>query len=156
MRKSRKAIVIGGTVGALLVGGAAFAYWSTSGDGTGSAATSAGAPSLVVTETSNVTNMFPGDSAQNITGTVKNTAANSAYVTKVVVSIASVTQASGATGSCDSSDYTLDAAQMAVNKDIAAGATEPFSGATIQFKNKPATNQDGCKGATVHLAYAAS
>jgi len=44
---------------------------------------------------------------------------------------------------------------MDVKQDIAAGATVTFSGATIQFNNK-ASNQDGCKGATVNLAYAAS
>jgi hypothetical protein len=44
---------------------------------------------------------------------------------------------------------------MAIGKDVAAGASTSFSGATIQFNNK-ASNQDGCKGATVNLAYAAS
>ena len=96
--------------------------------------------------------MFPGDAPQIISGTVQNNAANSAYVAKVTVSIASV---SGGAGSCDASDYTLASPDMLIGKDIAAGATESFSGATLQFNNK-ATNQDGCKGATVNLAYAAS
>lgn len=138
-----------------MMGGAAFAYWSTAGSGTGSAATSAGAASLVVSQTSTISNMYPGDSAQIISGTVKNTAANSAYVAQVVASIASVTPAAGAAGGCDASDYTLSSPTMTIGKDIAAGATVPFTGATIQFNNK-ASNQDGCKGATVNLAYAAN
>jgi hypothetical protein len=159
MRTTRNKKKIGAAVaaGALVVGGAgvAFAYWSTSGSGAGSAATSAGAADLTVAQTSTISNMYPGDSAQAISGTVTNNAANSAYVTQVVASIAGVTQAASATGTCDASDYTLANATMPVAKDIAAGATAPFSGATIKFNNK-ATNQDGCKGATVNLAYAAS
>ena len=43
---------------------------------------------------------------------------------------------------------------MAVNAEVPAGTGQgQFTGATIQFNNK-ATNQDGCKGATVNLAYA--
>jgi hypothetical protein len=45
---------------------------------------------------------------------------------------------------------------MTVGKDIAAGKSESFSGASIQFNNKSSSNQDGCKGATVNLAYNAS
>jgi hypothetical protein len=99
--------------------------------------------------------MYPGDGPQTIAGTVTNNASNSAYVAKVTVSITSVTQAQGATGTCDASDYTLSSPDMAIGKDVAAGASTSFSGATIQFNNK-ASNQDGCKGATVNLAYAAS
>lgn len=151
---TRKKLVVGAAVVAVVAvgGGTAYAYWSTSGSGTGSATTSAGAASLSVTQTSTITNMYPGDSAQTISGTVTNNAANSAYVTKVVASIASV---DGGAGSCDATDYTLATPEMLVGSDIAPGGTANFTGATIKFNNK-ATNQDGCKGATVHLAYAAS
>ena len=156
MRKNQKiTAVVGGTAAAVLVGGVAFAYWSTSGSGTGSAGTSAGAASLVITDTTAPTNLYPGGAPMPISGTVQNTADNSAYVTQVVVSIASVTQAEDAIGSCDSSDYVLADTTMAVNQDLASGDSSDFSGATIQFVNKE-TNQDGCKGATVNLANAAS
>ena len=155
MQKKLKAAIVSGTAIAVVGGGVAFAFWTTSGSGTGSAATSAGAANLAVAQTSTISNMYPGDAAQTISGTVTNNAANSAYVTKVVVSIASVTPASGATGSCDATDYTLASPTMNVGQDVAAGDVASFSGATIKFNNK-ATNQDGCKGATVNLAYAAS
>jgi hypothetical protein len=140
--------------GALVIAGAgmAFAYWSTSGTGTGSATTSAGASNLVIAQTSVISNMYPGDTAQTISGTVTNNAANSAYVATVTASIASVT---GGAGACDATDYTLADPAMTVNQDVAAGAAVAFTGASIKFFNK-ATNQDGCKGATVHLAYASN
>jgi hypothetical protein len=150
------------TAGAIVVGGAAgaYAYWTTSGSGTGSAATSAGVSNLAVTQTSTISNMFPGDSAQAISGTVKNNATQSAYVTAVTASITSVDKAAGAAlGTCDASDYVLANPVMTVGVDVAAGATQSFSGASIKFNNKTgatAANQDACKGATVNLAYAAS
>lgn len=156
MRKSTKiTAAVGGAAIAVATAGTAYAYWSTTGSGTGSATTSSGASNLTIAQTSILSNMYPGDSAQTISGTVKNNAANSAYVSKVTVSIASVTQAANATGSCDATDYTLASPEMTVAKDIASGATENFSGATIKFNNK-ASAQDGCKGATVNLAYASN
>lgn len=136
--------------------GTAYAYWSTTGSGTGTAATSAGAANLTVTQTAAPTNLYPGAAAGAITGTVRNNAENAAYVTQVMASIASVTKAANApAGTCDASDYVLSNAAMAVGKDLASGATEAFSGATLAFNNKT-SNQDACKGATVNLAYAAS
>jgi hypothetical protein len=151
----KKKILIAGTAIVAIGAGTAFAYWSTQGTGTGSGSTSAGDSNLVITQTSTISNMFPGDAAQSIAGTVKNNAENSAYVNTVTVSIASVTKAAGATGDCDASDYTLATPVMSIATDLAAGGTANFSGATLKFNNK-ATNQDGCKGATVNLAYASN
>ncbi|MBV9823558.1 MAG: hypothetical protein JO144_15100 [Actinobacteria bacterium] len=151
---TRKKLAVGAAVAVVAIGGGtAYAYWSTSGSGTGSASTSAGAANLAISQTSTISNLAPGGAAQTITGSVKNNAANSAYVTKVTASIASVTPAGS--GSCDASDYTLSSPDMSVGQDLAPGASATFTGATLAFNNK-ATNQDGCKGATVNLAYAAS
>ena len=151
----KKKIIIAAAATLVIGAGSAFAYWSTTGSGTGTGATSAGASNLAIAQTSTISNMYPGDSAQTISGTVTNNASNSAYVNSVTVSIASVTQAQGATGTCDATDYTLANPTMSVASDVAAGATANFTGATIKFNNK-ASNQDGCKGATVNLAYAVS
>lgn len=65
------------------------------------------------------TAFYPGDSAQTISGTVTNNAANSAYVNTVTVSISGVT---GGAGSCDATDYTLADPVMTVAADVAAAA----------------------------------
>ena len=154
--KTKKFIIGGAAVTAVAVGaGVAYAYWTTTGTGSGTASTSAGASNLTITQTSDSSGLAPGVAAQTITGTVKNNASNSAYVTSVTVSIASVTKAAGATGTCDATDYTLTGATMPVTTDVAPGASAPFTGATLAFNNK-ATNQDGCKGATVNLSYASN
>ena len=123
----KKKILIAGTAIVAIGAGTAFAYWSTTGTGSGSGSTSAGASNLAIAQTSTISNMYPGDGAQTISGTVTNNASNSAYVNTVTVSIASVT----ATGTCDASDYTLATPVMTVGQDVAAGATASFSGATI-------------------------
>ncbi len=160
MRKLNKKVAAAAAAGiaiAVATGGVALAFWTSTGSGNGSASTSAGASDLTVTETSPVSNMYPGDSAQTLSGTVKNNAANSAYVTAVTAAITGVTKATSApAGTCDASDYTLATPAMTVNVDLASGATTAFSGATIKFNNKTSTNQDACKGATVALSYTVS
>jgi hypothetical protein len=160
-RFTKKQYLVAGVAAAIIAGtaGSAIAFWSTSGTGTGSASTSAGSNDLTITQTSVISNMYPGDSAQTISGTVTNTnATQSEYVNDVTVSIASVTQTTAglAAGTCDATDYALGSPAMHVTTDLAHGATAPFTGATLQFFNKTASNQDGCKGATVNLAYASN
>ncbi|MGH8963156.1 MAG: hypothetical protein ACRDWT_18525 [Jatrophihabitantaceae bacterium] len=154
MRFSRKTIIVGiaGTAAALTLGGVALAYWSTTGSGTGSATTSTGGSNLSVSQDA-LSGLAPGVAASTISGTITNNAANSAYVNTVTASISSVDQPAGATGTCDATDYTLASPTMTVRTDVAGnGGTVTFHGATLAFNDK-ATNQDGCKGATVNLAY---
>lgn len=152
LNKKAKFAVAGITVAAVVGGGTAYAFWSTTGSGTGSAATSAGASNLAISQTSVISDLAPGATAQTISGSVTNNATTNAYVTSVTVSIDSVT---GGAGACDASDYTLANPTMSVASDLAPNGSANFSGATLAFNNK-ATNQDGCKGATVNLAYASN
>lgn len=155
-RNKKTSAVIAGGVLAVATAGGAYAYWTALGEGTGSAATTDGAASLFVEQTSTIAGMFPGDAPQTITGKVTNNAGNSAFVGTVTAKLVSVTQAADAKGVCTIGDYTLTNDAMLVNKDVATKAGVVFSGAKIQFNNKPEANQDGCKGATVNLSYTVS
>ncbi len=153
-RKKRVAAVL--TIVALAgISTAAYAYWTAggSGTGTGAAGTTVG---LVPVQTTTLNPMYPGDSAQTISGNFNNSNDGPVFVTTVTASIASVIKAGGAPpGTCDASDFTLASAVMTVNAQVPAGNGQgAFSGATIHFNNKPATNQDACQNATVNLAYA--
>jgi hypothetical protein len=157
---SRKFIVV--IVGATLVvagGGAAFAYWSAggTGTGTGAAGTNAG---ITVVQTSIVTAMAPGVAAQPLSGNFDNTNSGAVYVTTVTASIASVTRTAGAIAAalpCDATDYTLANPESTVAAQVPAGSAEGSWGTvdipTIAFNNKAGANQDGCKSAVVNLAY---
>lgn len=150
-RMTRKRGLVGAVAIALLLAAGAYAYFTAGGSGTGTAPTSAGTTPLVATQTTVLTAMYPGDSAQTISGKFNNTNPGPIQVATVTASIASVT---GGVGSCDASDYTLANAVMTVGGTAVPVGTDvgAWTGATIKFNNK-ATNQDGCKGATVNLAY---
>ncbi len=154
--KSKKAKLTAGTAAMVLIGGgAAFAYWTGGGSGTGAATTANDAAGLTAVQTSTVTGMRPGDTAQALSGNFNNPNSSPVYVSTVTVSIASVTKAAGApAGTCDASDYSLSTSTMTVNAEVPTGnAQGTWSGATIKFNNKATVNQDACKGATVNLAY---
>lgn len=148
--KKKIAIV---TAALVLTGGAAFAYWTAGGSGTGSAATGTNV-AITAVQTSTVAAMAPGDTAQSLNGTFLNTNSGPVYVTNVTASISSVVKDAGAVaGTCDASDYTLANAVMSVNSEALANDTSTWTGATIKFNNKAGVNQDACKLATVNLSY---
>ncbi|WP_305787634.1 hypothetical protein [Symbioplanes lichenis] len=156
-RKNRRraALVMVPTVAGVFVAGTAFAYWTTSGAGT--ATSTAGTNTAVTVTGVGATGLTPGGTAQPITFTINNPGTTAQYISSVAVSIASVTKASGATGSdCTAADFTLTQPN-AINEDIASGSKSYGStqGAKIAMINT-AVNQDGCKGATINLAFAAS
>jgi hypothetical protein len=148
----RRVTAVLGVIAVLAVAGAAIAYWTAGGSGDGTAATSNPTDQLVVNQTGTLTAMFPGDSPQTLSGTFDNTTGALVRVNKVTASIFSVSPAG--TGSCDATDYILSTPAMTVNAEILAGlGVGNWTGATIQFRDKPGVNQDGCKGATVNLHY---
>ncbi len=151
-RRPRWLIVTGIAAGLMVIGGVAFAYWSTTGSGTGTATTGTSS-TVTVTQVAAPTNMAPGVAPGAISGTIHNGGTVNAHVASVTVAIASVTKANGVVLVCDATDYTLANPVMLVDKDVPAGGDQAFQGATLGFNNKPATNQDGCKGATVNLTY---
>ncbi len=140
-----------------ITGGIAYAYWTTTGSGTGTAA-SGTVGGVTVVQTSTIAGLAPGAAAQTISGNFNNPNSGPVYIASVTVSIASVTKAVGApAGTCTADDYTLSNATMTVNAEVPAGDGKgSWTGATIAFNNNPAANQDGCKGATVNLAYTAA
>jgi hypothetical protein len=118
------------------------------------AATPAGT-SIEANQTTLRAGMYPGDAPQAISGDFDNGGSSAVHVRAVTVRIASVEKAPGAApGTCDRSDFALGSPKMAVDELVAPGIGRgAWTGATIQFRDKPTTNQDACKGATLRLAY---
>lgn len=159
-RKSRKSIVVAGTLAGVLVGGAAFAYWTTSGSGTGTGSTTAGVTNQLAFSQDALTAMHPGDSSQPLKVNVKNTSGENAYVTTVKAFI--TTNKSGCTGADFLLGGTAGASDSASAKtltwtaqDLAKSSGNADATSTIQFNNT-AANQDACKSATVTINYVAS
>jgi hypothetical protein len=147
-------IVFAGVLATLFAAGAAFAYWSTAGTGTGTAAT--GTSSAVnAVQTSTVADMGPGTTAQPLSGTLLNTDTQPLYVATVTASITSVTRTAEAIAAnlpCTAADYLISNPVAQVNAEALVNDTSTWSGPSIAFVNSGA-NQDGCKLATVNIGY---
>jgi hypothetical protein len=155
LSNKKRAAAIGAVTAATLVGGTvAFAYWTTSGTGTGSATTAAGAANLEITS-AGLTPMYPGDSAQPLVVTVTNKAASQARVAGLTATVST-----NVTG-CDEDDFLINGSPAAGEVTLkwtaveltaaglpGAAQTTPSTGVganTIQFNNKSGDNQDACK-----------
>jgi len=157
LKKKTLAFAVAGGLTVATAGGA-YAYWTTTGSGTGSATTRAGA--TVFTVAGGVANaMYPGDSAQTGTATVTNTGSENYKVQSLKAYL--TTDKPGCTGA----DYLLNgaaapstngtAADLAITPvDLAPAATASKT-FTLQFNNT-AANQDACKSAVVTINYLAS
>jgi hypothetical protein len=150
-RFSKKTVAVAiGAVVVLAGAGVAFAYWTNNGSGTGSAATGTNVV-VTVNQTSVVSGLVPGGSAQPLSGNFDNSNDGPVYVAAVTATVTGTDKAG-----CGPTDYTI-AGSAPVNAEIPAGeGVGSWSGLTIRFNNKPATNQDVCKDAVVAISYASS
>ena len=163
MRLSKKlAIAAVATVAAVGAASSAFAYWTTSGSGTGSASAASGQVDHLGFTTASISDMFPGDSSQSLTVTVTNDATQNAYVASVKAYLTVVP----VSGSCAAGNFKLNGSAAPGDADHAASLTwlgqdlaksggHDDATGSIQFNNL-SSNQDGCKGAAVTLNYLAS
>jgi hypothetical protein len=161
--KKRRLIPVALAILVLVVGsGVAYAFWTAGGTGGGSANAAASVSNVTVHQTTVLTDMYPGDTEQTITGNFANPNAAAVFVHSVTASIASVS------GTCAKDNFliggTADGTQT-VLVDAAVNHTDSlptqlytgsWTGIHIQFNNKPLVNQDECKSATVTLTFTAS
>jgi ABC-type glycerol-3-phosphate transport system substrate-binding protein len=148
---NRKTLAIGAVL--LLAAAGAYAYWTSGGTGSGSAATGT-TTGITVTQTTTPTGLVPGGPTKPLAGKFNNTNDGPVRVNQVNATISSVT-GPNITGPnpCTAADYQLNGFPVTVGVDVPSGtAVGDWSGASIQMLNT-ASNQDGCKGATVNIAY---
>lgn len=166
--KLRYKVAAGVATGAAVLGmaGGAFAYWTNSGSGTGSAtAGKVTANSITVTDDSaNLNDLGPGVADQNISVTFANNDGFSEWVTNVQVTL-TVTPLSGKT--CDASNYEINGTQytapvtLPIGHELTPLGTSNASYTAMDlyklgFNDEASSNQDGCQGATVNIAYASA
>ena len=149
---SRKGVAVMGVLFLLSAAGA-YAYWTGGGSGSGSAATGT-TVGITVTQTSTPTGLYPGATAAPLAGKFNNTNAATVYVNEVNASISSVTGPNiTVPNPCTAADYQLNGFPVQVDAEVPAGSAQGnWTGPSVQLLNT-ASNQDGCKGATVNIAY---
>jgi hypothetical protein len=148
-----KRIII--TTAAMLAvgGGAAFAYWTATGTGDGTAA--AGTSSNFTIASSVTGNpLSPGGPTQTVTFVVTNPGSGVQKVSAVAVTVADDAGVAWDTGTCSAADFTVGNPVFTA-KEVSPGGTATGT-VTLQMKDRTDVNQDGCKGATVPLHFLAS
>lgn len=137
---------------ALAVG--AYAYWSNTGDGSGSATTANPADDqLTVNQVGSVTDLRPGAAAQDVDVTVTNGSTSDVLVQSIGVSLADTIWV----GDCEADDYTISGSPATVSQSVAAGTTSGTidTGITIAFNNEVGEDQNDCKGQALVLTFTA-
>lgn len=146
MRLSHKLkVALGATVATVAISGAAFAYFTTTGAGTGSGTT--GTSSALTIHGIAATTLYPGTSS-TVSFTVDNPSTGHQYVN--TISLTNVTTDAGHSG-CVVADFTMPTVTAHQDVDTGNGTAITATG-TITMANT-ASSQDACKGAplTLHL-----
>ena len=159
-RNTKKRVLVAlSVIGVLAIAVSAFAYWTTSGSGNGSA--TAGSDAGVTASGNPSDGIYPGSSVPVTTTVTNSSSSQSQFVSNLHVTISIDT--AHATAGCDASWFTYKADSqasgsdtnprtVALNTELAASGSTTVDGHV--FMADPNTNQDACKGATVKLAYA--
>ncbi len=146
---SRKMLGALGCVVALAATGAAVAYFTSSGSGTGTAAV--GSSSSVTLHATLSSSLYPGSSTP-VTLTVDNPSSGAQRVGTVTLSSISVDaghSTCSTTISGGNPDFTMPA--VAVNKVFPSGNGQSVTPTGTLTMNDTGLNQDACQGATLTL-----
>lgn len=157
MRKLSKKALAASTAAVFLAGsGVAYAYWTNSGTGSGTAATGT-TSALVVTQNGAPAGLAPGSAAQPLDFTVSNPGTGAVQINGVTIAFA-------ATAGCVTGDFGFTQPSFTA-LIIPAGGSKTFTsgaggdvaatGAAINMINT-ASNQDACKSASVNVSYTSS
>lgn len=157
MHKPRRRSVTIAAVAVLFLSGSgvAFAYWTNSGSGTGTASTGTNA-AVTVNQTSTIIGMYPGDTAQTLSGDFTSPNLGPTWVTAVTATGYTIDATHVEAGCIDTDGHYTLGGTATVGANVPAGTNKgSWTGLTIHMNNL-ASNQDFCKGATVTITYASS
>ena len=155
MRITKKSVAVVAAAGIILAGASvAYAYWTSTGHGTGSATTGTSTDFTVASTAATGGPLTPGGPTETVAFTVTNPGTGSQNLSSVVVTVATSTGAdwTAVTG-CSAADYTIGTPDFTAG-EITTLAT--VSGTVTITMNDLGSPQDGCKNATVPLYIVAS
>ncbi len=132
-----------------LTAAAAFAYWTNSGEGSGTVKASSGGASFEVTSTL-VEGLYPGGSSA-VTVKVKDVdASQNEFLTKLEAEVEKTSVAE-----CKKEWFEVTPASQEPKVVLAHGETKEYT-VNLKMKEEAAVNQNACKGASITLKYKAS
>ncbi|HWH11107.1 MAG TPA: hypothetical protein VG165_08260 [Solirubrobacteraceae bacterium] len=139
----RRKIAVLSVLALLVVAGSAFAYFTTTGSGTGTA--TVGTSSAVTLNGTIATTLYPGTTSP-VSFTVDNPSSGSQRV--ATIHLASVT-ADGTHSTCAVADFTMP--DVTVNQVFAHGTGETVTATGTLTMANTGISQDACQGATLTL-----
>ena len=146
--KKPRTIIAGAAIVGLASAGIAYAYWTTSGTGSGTATTGT-VVGITVNQTTSPAGLYPGGPAQPIAGNFDNSNSGAVYVASVSAALGTLP-----TG-CLPADFTI-AGTALVNANVAAGTgVGSWSGLTITMNNT-GVSQNACKASSIPLVLTSS
>ena len=147
--RSKRALAALGCTVALAATGAAIAYFTSSGTGTGSAAVGSSSP--VTLHATISSNLYPGSSSP-VTFTVDNPSSGSQRVGTITLSSISVDSGhSGCSTAIGGGNPDFSMAAVTVNKVFGSGNGQSVAQSGTLAMNETGVNQDACQGATLTL-----
>jgi hypothetical protein len=142
-------LVFGVVVVVLAMATAAFAYWTSSGEGSGTVKANYSSASFEVSS-GLAENLYPGGSA-TVTVKVKDADANqNEYLTKLEAEVKETSAAE-----CKKEWFEVTAASQEPKVVVAHGETKEYT-VSLKMKEEASVNQNACKGASVTLHYKVS
>jgi hypothetical protein len=159
MRKfSKKQYLAAGAAAVIVASGAgvAFAYWTSTGHGAGTATTGTASNWTITTDNLQAPNgpLTPGGPSETIDVHVHNPSTGHQQLNTLSVVVAESDGTPWVSWStCRAADYTVTVPAVPANTDLAGGATYDTV-ATISMNNLP-SNQNGCFNAPVPLYFTA-
>jgi opacity protein-like surface antigen len=147
IKKAR--LVFGVVVAVLALVAAAFAYWTSSGEGSGEVKANYASASFEVSS-SPVENLYPGGTA-SVTVKVKDTDANqNEFLTKLEAEVKETS-----TSECKKEWFEVTPTSQEPKVLVSHGETKEYT-VSLKMKEEASVNQNACKGASVTLHYKAS
>lgn len=145
----RRALTAVACTVALAAAGAAIAYFTSSGSGTGSAAVGSSSP--VTLHATISSNLYPGSSSP-VTFTVDNPSSGSQRVGTITLSSISVDSGhSGCSTAIGGGNPDFGMPAVSVNKVFPPGNGQSVTPSGTLTMNETGVNQDACQGATLTL-----
>ncbi len=133
----------------------AFAYWSSTGSGHGTAQTGVTAAFTITADPAEGEPLTPGGPSQTVPFTVTHPVTGTLYLETVMVRVANDDGSTWtAVPGCTAADYAASVITSPPAPALVASGQSVSGTATITMVNR-STNQDACQGASVPLYFAA-
>jgi hypothetical protein len=139
------------------VGGVAFAYWTSTGTGSGSATTGTSSGFTVTSSAPTGGPLTPGGPAETVGFTVTNPGSGVQNLSSVIVTVANTDGTdwvpTGIHAGCSADDYAIATPTVTYGQILGLGNR---TGTVVVTMNNLDSNQDACKDVTVPLYIVAS